>query len=93
MKCNLRSLGLALITTSSLLVLSGCSSKNSVEEPIPPITDSTGVEKNPPNTSYSPAFPGQTRIGGVTTAASWEGRVLTSNLSSPWGIAALPDNR
>lgn len=51
------------------------------------------VETKSPNTNYKPAFAGQTRIGGVKTTTAYEGRVLTSNLKRPWGIAVLPDGR
>jgi len=49
------------------------------------------VETNPPNTSYKPAFEGQTRIDGVLTTTSYDAEILTSDLTAPWGIAALPD--
>lgn len=57
--------------------------------------DSTGqpVETRPPNSDYKPAFPGQTRIGSVTTTAPYEGVVLTKDLDRPWGIVQLPDGR
>ncbi|MBO9634988.1 MAG: PQQ-dependent sugar dehydrogenase [Chitinophagaceae bacterium] len=57
--------------------------------------DTTGkpVETGKANTDYKPAFPGQTRIAGVTTKAAWEGKVLTTGLSNPWGIVEMPDGR
>nr|WP_307453354.1 MULTISPECIES: PQQ-dependent sugar dehydrogenase [Chryseobacterium] len=58
------------------------------EEPVLP-----PVENNPANTSYPPAFPGQTRANGVRTSTPFVSEVLTSSLSSPWGITALPDGR
>ena len=51
------------------------------------------VETLRPNSSYTPSFAGQTRIAGVKTATPFEGRILTSNLSSPWGITVMPDGR
>ncbi|RZK41713.1 MAG: PQQ-dependent sugar dehydrogenase [Pedobacter sp.] len=56
-------------------------------------TPGNSVETNPPNTNYSPAFSGQTRINAVKTNATIESRVLTSSLASPWGITSLPDGR
>lgn len=53
----------------------------------------TPVETRAPNSSYKPAFAGQTRIGSVSTQAAYEGRVLNSGLTRPWGITALPDGR
>ena len=51
------------------------------------------VETKSPNADYKPAFTGQTRIGAVVTKSAYEGKVLTTSLRSPWGIAALPDGR
>ena len=83
-----------LVVLATALIINACSkNKSGTGDTDPVITDTTGVEKNPPNTTYKPAFTGQTRIGGVTTTTPWEGKILTSNLVSPWGIAALPDGR
>lgn len=54
---------------------------------------SSPVETNKPNSSYKPAYKGQTRIGRVTTKTPYEGVVITSELKNPWGIAVLPDGR
>lgn len=51
------------------------------------------VETNPANTTYAPAFAGQTRINAVKTTTPYQKTVVTSSLSSPWGITALPDGR
>lgn len=51
------------------------------------------VETKKPNSEYKPAFPGQTRIGSVVTKTPYEGKVLTSSLERPWGIAVLPDGK
>ncbi|OOQ62273.1 PQQ-dependent sugar dehydrogenase [Mucilaginibacter pedocola] len=51
------------------------------------------VETKKANSDYKPAFAGQTRIASVTTKAAYEGKVLTSDLHSPWGIAVMPDGR
>lgn len=51
------------------------------------------VETNAPNTSYQPAFSGQTRISGVKTKAAYSGKVLAEGLQNPWGITSLPDGR
>jgi aldose sugar dehydrogenase len=56
-------------------------------------TAGSPVEVRVPNTDYTPAFPGQTRIRSVHTKTEWEGRVLSRGLSRPWGIASMPDGR
>jgi glucose/arabinose dehydrogenase len=56
-------------------------------------TSGTPVETARPNTSYNPAFAGQTRVAGLVTATPYEGRMLTSILQSPWGITLMPDGR
>jgi glucose/arabinose dehydrogenase len=51
------------------------------------------VETRTPNSSYKPAFAGQTRIGGVKTKTPWEAKVISSGLKKPWGITPMPDGR
>ncbi|AUD07310.1 glucose dehydrogenase [Spirosoma pollinicola] len=51
------------------------------------------VETNAPNSTYKPAFAGQTRITSVKTTTPYEGKVMTEALKSPWGITSLPDGR
>lgn len=46
-----------------------------------------------PNTSYKPAFVGQTRIKAVKTKTPYKTEVLTKSLGRPWGIINLPDGR
>lgn len=58
-------------------------------------TEQTGkpVETRDPNTNYKPAFAGQTRVRGIKTSTAYEGKVISSDLKKPWGIAVLPDGR
>lgn len=51
------------------------------------------VETQKPNSDYTPAFKGQTRIGGLATVTAYDFSILTNGLSSPWGIAQMPDGR
>ncbi|WP_234734372.1 PQQ-dependent sugar dehydrogenase [Tellurirhabdus bombi] len=55
--------------------------------------DGAPVETKKPNSDYKSAFPGQTRVAGVKTSTAYEGKVLTSDLKSPWGLTSLPDGR
>lgn len=83
-----------LIIASSLLLLASC--KSDVTDDATPGTGSTTappVETSQPNTTYSPAFAGQTRAAGVQSTTSYESNVLTTALRSPWGITGLPDGR
>jgi len=84
-----------------LLVLLGCSlallscnreEETSTDPATPESPTMAPVETNAPNTTYSPAFAGQTRVGGVATAASsYQATIVTSSLTSPWGITSLPN--
>jgi len=51
------------------------------------------VETQSPNSTYKPAFKGQTRIGGVKTRTPYSVTVINSTLKKPWGIHVLPDGR
>ncbi|MHA4845895.1 PQQ-dependent sugar dehydrogenase [Flavitalea antarctica] len=51
------------------------------------------VETKSPNSDYKPSFAGQTRIPAVKTKTAFQGKLLSSDLKSPWGIAMLPDGR
>lgn len=57
------------------------------------IATTAPVETKKPNTTYEPAFEGQTRVAGVKTTTPYEVTVLNSTLNRPWGITALPDGR
>lgn len=76
-----------------LMIFSHCSQNGSSDTPSTPSTPTSPVETNPPNTNYSPAFSGQTRINRVRTVSDYQVNSITTNLSNPWGITALPDGR
>jgi glucose/arabinose dehydrogenase len=81
--------------TTCVVVISSCSSgsdEGETQQP-PTVTNPSSVETNPPNANYRPAFEGQTRINAVRTATGYQSRAITTSLSSPWGITALPDGR
>jgi len=88
---------LALITTASLLV-SACGSNvtgvnSTTTDSLSTDSVSSSVETKAPNSDKKSAFAGQTRIASVRTTTAFEGKVLTSDLKSPWGIASLPDGK
>ncbi|MEJ1240564.1 PQQ-dependent sugar dehydrogenase [Chryseolinea sp. T2] len=90
-KHNTQSIKVFVALTLLTLTLFGCSDNES--EPADTTPDLPPVETLPPNSSYAPAFEGQTRIDGVRTSTSFGATILTSSLNAPWGITSLPDGR
>jgi glucose/arabinose dehydrogenase len=88
---------LIILIVGSLMLSTSCKKKNNtevIEEPVVPTSPTLPpVETKSPNSSYNSAFAGQTRIGGLKTTTPFTAQVITSTLSSPWGIASLPDGR
>lgn len=85
-----------LLKFAFLLLLSGACKQESEPNANPEPgsgqnNDSTSVEVNAPNSRYTPAFAGQTRIRGVRTQTQFVTRIVTDQLSNPWGITSLPD--
>lgn len=77
----------------SMAVLTLFSCSNDDKTSSDPGTPTNPVENNSPNTAYTPAFEGQTRIGGLQTNTEYEATIITSGLTSPWGVKSLPDGR
>ena len=84
---------LPVIVAAISIAFASCDDKTTNEKVA--ATDSTAapVETKDPNTKLTPAFEGQTRIGSVKTTTAYEGKAISSDLKSPWGIASLPDGR
>lgn len=61
--------------------------------PVQRDTSLAPVETQSPNSTYKPAFKGQTRIGGVKTKTPIVVTVINNSLKNPWGIHVLPDGR
>ncbi len=51
------------------------------------------VETKAPNTSYKPAFEGQTRVAGVKTSTPYKSDKIAEGLGRPWAVVPLPDGR
>lgn len=85
---------LLLIVAAMINCIACAKSENNLEnqDPENPSTG-TPVETNSPNTSYKPAFVGQTRINSVKTNTAFQANVISTALSSPWGITNLPNGR
>jgi len=77
------------------MLVSACSQSDNDQNIPDPEAPETGppVETNPANTSYTPAFSGQTRIGSIKTTTTISSKAIATSLTSPWGITSLPDGR
>lgn len=90
-----------IILSFSLLSCNNAPVENAENTPpaTTPDTEVTIMDTLPPvetreaNTSYKPAFQGQTRINGTKTSFKVNHTIVTDKLSKPWGIAQLPDGR
>jgi aldose sugar dehydrogenase len=51
------------------------------------------VETKPANSTYTPAFKGQTRIAGIKTETAYTTKAFATGLTNPWGMDNLPDGR
>lgn len=84
-----------ILFTVSFAMITSCGTK--ISQPAPagdhPVDTLPPVETEAANTSYPPAFAGQTRIAGVRTMTPYKFEVLDKTLNKPWGIVALPDGR
>src|SRR5688572_10070333 len=82
------------IITAITVFLTACANQTpKVKEASTTDTSAAPVETKAPNTKYKPAFEGQTRIGAVKTKTVFEGKILSKELTKPWGITCLPDGR
>lgn len=81
---------LTALSITTVLTIAACDDPDAQEEQL---VTGEPVETRVANTKYEPAFKGQTRIGSVVTETAWKKEVLTSALTSPWGIVSLPDGR
>lgn len=87
----MRNINQIAIVSSMLITLLSCSNDKDVD--VNPGTTTNPVEGTAPNTTYKPAFEGQTRVSGLQTNTPYQGVVIATALTSPWGIKSLPDGR
>ncbi|MGN6493837.1 MAG: PQQ-dependent sugar dehydrogenase [Agriterribacter sp.] len=51
------------------------------------------LETKAPNSTYKPAFEGQTRIGAVKTTTPYQVDKLAEKLGRPWAVIVMPDEK
>lgn len=78
---------------SFVFVSASCQEEQSGKAKEPPREQFPPVETKDPNTSYKPAFEGQTRIEGVKTRTPYEVKIIADGLSNPWAVTSLTDGR
>ena len=83
----------ALIGILFLFTSASCEERKTNNEQELPEGTFPPVETQKPNTSYEPAFEGQTRIAGVKTETSYSVETISTDLNSPWAVIELPDGR
>lgn len=76
-----------LMRLTALVLLMLFLAQGALAEALPP------VETRPANTTYQPAFEGQTRALGIQTLQAIQVNVLTQELNAPWAVTALDDTR
>ncbi|RZJ29070.1 MAG: PQQ-dependent sugar dehydrogenase [Flavobacterium sp.] len=82
-----------LFTLLLFATLSACAQKTAKEPQAVADTAGKPVETEKPNSTYKPAFTGQTRIAGVKTTTPIESKIITDKLQRPWDIVTMPDGR
>ncbi len=75
---------LPVVAIISISCMYGCAAKKKADNP------SVGSQ---PNSEYKPAFPGQTKIGKVTTATPYNVEKIAEKLGRPWAVIPMPDGR
>lgn len=79
-----------------MLIYSASCVNNEATFPHSNKTDTTGlppVETKAPNSTYKPAFSGQTRIAGIKTNTPYKVEKIADKLGHPFAIVAMPDGR
>ena len=84
---------LNFIASLLLIQSTGCANDKRTGAPGSDTTQFPPVETNKPNSSYKPAFTGQTRIAGVKTTTPYKSEKIASGLGKPWAVVAMPDGR
>jgi glucose/arabinose dehydrogenase len=90
-----------ILVIATMATISACnnssgtlnSDNSSPDSTSPGTSGNAPVETKDPNSTYKPAFPGQTRAPGVKTKTALNITEINSTLDHPWGLRTLPDGR
>ncbi len=84
-----------LLAITVLLFATGCgnNSSSTTETNTDTIPNPRALKTKKANTTYRPAFKGQTMIDSVITKTSYKVDKLAEKLGKPWAIITMPDGR
>ena len=94
--CVLAAVTTVLATLAACATPAAQSASNSVGTVAAPAlpANCTPIETRPPNAKgQTPAFPGQTRICGVSSNVAFDVVVVAKGLEHPWSVEPLPDGQ
>jgi aldose sugar dehydrogenase len=82
------------IVSTALFLLGACgpAGQPAAQTPPPPAA-AAPVDDGPPNTTYQPAFRGQTRAPEIHSNVTLNVETIAEGLNHPWSIQFLPDGR
>lgn len=81
---------IALLAASTLITACGGGETKTANAAAP---KGPPVQTGPANTTYKPAFEGQTRAPEVKSDVALKVEVVADGLTNPWGLAFMPDGR
>jgi aldose sugar dehydrogenase len=85
---------LATLTACTAPAAQSSGGTSSVGSAAPLPANCSPIETRPPNAKgQTPAFPGQTRICGVTSNVPFDVVVVAKGLEHPWSVEPLPDGQ
>jgi len=94
--CVLAAVTTVLATLAACATPAAQSASNSVGTVAAPAlpANCTPIETRPPNAKgQTPAFPGQTRICGLSSNVAFDVVVVAKGLEHPWSVEPLPDGQ
>jgi len=85
---------IALLSLSAALFMA-CNEKvkTNTDSSSETTTDTESKENSPANTTYKPAFEGQTRVDYVKTNTAYKVEVINETIGFPWAVVNLPNDK